>query len=104
MQLQPHFLFNTLNAIATLVHKDPKTAEWMIGALSELLRSTLEFADRDQVALREELEFHLEEEAEQLLEKGLGREESQRAARRELGNVALVREILDNRSVYDIFY
>jgi len=57
MQLQPHFLFNTLNAIAALIRKDPKTAETMIGALSELLRSTLELADRQEASLTEELEF-----------------------------------------------
>src|SRR6516164_4909572 len=37
MQLTPHFLFNTLNSIASLVHEDPETAEEMIEALSELL-------------------------------------------------------------------
>src|SRR5205814_7802745 len=38
MQLHPHFLFNTLNAISTLVHRDPRAADEMIGNLSELLR------------------------------------------------------------------
>jgi signal transduction histidine kinase len=57
MQLQPHFLFNTLNAIAALIRKNPKTAETMIGSLSELLRATLDLADRQEVPLSEELEF-----------------------------------------------
>jgi signal transduction histidine kinase len=57
MQLQPHFLFNTLNAIAALIRQNPKTAEMMIGSLSELLRTTLDLADRQEVTLREELEF-----------------------------------------------
>ncbi len=57
MQLQPHFLFNTLNAIAALIRQNPKTAETMIGSLSELLRTTLDLADRQEVPLREELEF-----------------------------------------------
>ena len=41
MQLQPHFLFNTLNTIAELVHQQPDAAEKMIGGLSRLLRETL---------------------------------------------------------------
>jgi len=41
-QLHPHFLFNTLNAISTLVHKDPHAADEMIANLSELLRVTLD--------------------------------------------------------------
>jgi LytS/YehU family sensor histidine kinase len=40
MQLQPHFLFNTLNTIAELVHQQPDAAERMIGDLSHLLRSS----------------------------------------------------------------
>jgi hypothetical protein len=38
MQLQPHFLFNTLNTIAELVHDDPDAADHMIAGLSDLLR------------------------------------------------------------------
>lgn len=40
-QLHPHFLFNTLNAIAELVHSDPETADRSILRLSELLRFSL---------------------------------------------------------------
>jgi two-component system, LytTR family, sensor kinase len=57
MQLQPHFLFNTLNAIAALTRQDPKTAELMVGSLSEMLRTTLYMADRQEVSLREEMDF-----------------------------------------------
>lgn len=57
MQLQPHFLFNALNAIATLVHKDPDAADEMIGNLSELLRLTLDPSQQQEVPLRQELEF-----------------------------------------------
>jgi len=56
MQLHPHFLFNTLNAISTLVHKDPEAADEMIGNLSELLRATLDTADQE-IPLRQELAF-----------------------------------------------
>lgn len=57
MQLHPHFLFNTLNAIATLVHKDPETADRMIARLSDLLRLTLENVGVQEVSLAKELEF-----------------------------------------------
>jgi two-component sensor histidine kinase len=56
MQLNPHFLFNTLNSIASLVQEQPQ-AEEMIEALSDLLRLTLNASDRQEVPLREELHF-----------------------------------------------
>jgi two-component sensor histidine kinase len=56
MQLNPHFLFNTLNSIASLVHEQPQ-AEQMIEALSDLLRLTLSASERHDVSLREELHF-----------------------------------------------
>jgi two-component system, LytTR family, sensor kinase len=55
LQLQPHFLFNTLNAIAALVRSDPKTAEQMLLRLSDLLRLTLESGKVGQLSLGEEL-------------------------------------------------
>jgi LytS/YehU family sensor histidine kinase len=57
MQLHPHFLFNTLNAISTLVHKDPEIADRMIARLSDLLRLTLENIGIQEVRLAKELEF-----------------------------------------------
>lgn len=57
MQLQPHFLFNTLNAISTLVHRDPDKADEMITQLSELLRMTLDHGGVQEVTLKEELDF-----------------------------------------------
>lgn len=57
MQLQPHFLFNTLNAIVTLVRKDPDQAEEMIVRLSEFLRITLDSSGSHAVPLNEELRF-----------------------------------------------
>ena len=45
MQLQPHFLFNTLNGIAALNYEDPRAANRMLARLSELLRMTLEDDD-----------------------------------------------------------
>jgi sensor histidine kinase YesM len=57
MQLQPHFLFNTLNAIASLIHENPKAADDMVGSLSQLLRITLDASARNEVPLREEIDF-----------------------------------------------
>jgi signal transduction histidine kinase len=57
MQLQPHFLFNTLNAISALMHQDVELADRMIARLAELLRSTLESAGTQEVPLKQELEF-----------------------------------------------
>jgi two-component system LytT family sensor kinase len=55
MQLQPHFLFNTLNAISELVHEDPEAADRMIAGLSLLLRETLEKGAAPEVDVRREL-------------------------------------------------
>jgi two-component system LytT family sensor kinase len=55
MQLHPHFLFNTLHAISTLVHSKPDQAEQMIANLSEMLRATLARRDTQEVTLREEM-------------------------------------------------
>jgi sensor histidine kinase YesM len=57
MQLHPHFLFNTLHAISALMHQDVEVADRMIARLGELLRATLENAHRQEVPLRQELEF-----------------------------------------------
>jgi signal transduction histidine kinase len=57
MQLHPHFLFNTLNSIATLIHKDPDAADTMTARLSDLLRLTLENVGVQEVPLAQELEF-----------------------------------------------
>ena len=57
MQLHPHFLFNTLNSIATLIHKDPDAADRMTARLSDLLRLTLENVGVQEIPLAQELEF-----------------------------------------------
>ena len=57
MQLQPHFLFNTLNAISALALSDPLQARLMIARLSDFLRLTLEERHAPQVPLARELEF-----------------------------------------------
>jgi LytS/YehU family sensor histidine kinase len=57
MQLQPHFLFNTLHGIAMLTDTDPAAAESMAVKLADLLRATLRLRDVPEVALRAELEL-----------------------------------------------
>jgi sensor histidine kinase YesM len=57
MQLQPHFLFNTLNTVAELVHSDPDTADQMITRLGRLLRLSLDHAGHQVVPLRQEIDF-----------------------------------------------
>src|SRR3954469_10759826 len=54
-RVQPHFLFNTLNSIAALVHDDPAGAERMTGQLAALLRSALDSTATPLVSLDEEL-------------------------------------------------
>jgi two-component system, LytTR family, sensor kinase len=57
MQLHPHFLFNTLNAIAALMREDVEAADVMIVGLSDLLRAALATATEPEVPLRRELEL-----------------------------------------------
>jgi two-component system, LytTR family, sensor kinase len=57
MQLQPHFLFNTLNTVAELVHTDPEAADQMITRLGRLLRLSLDNAGHQVVPLRQEIDF-----------------------------------------------
>ena len=56
-QLQPHFLFNTLNTIATLIPEDPAAAEELVESLGELLRAALRDGGRDEIPLRQELDL-----------------------------------------------
>jgi sensor histidine kinase YesM len=57
MQLHPHFLFNTLNAISALIHQDVELADRMIAQLGDLLRTTLERANQQEVSLKQEIDF-----------------------------------------------
>jgi two-component system LytT family sensor kinase len=56
-ELHPHFLFNTLHAISTLVHTAPDSADRMISRLSDLLRITFSRSGAACIPLNEELEF-----------------------------------------------
>jgi signal transduction histidine kinase len=57
MQLNPHFLFNSLHSISALMHRDVEAADRMIARLSDLLRAALAGSATQEVTLREELEF-----------------------------------------------
>lgn len=57
MQLNPHFLFNTLHAVSTLVDRDPAGVRRMIARLSELLRHVLDEEAPQEVPLSQELDF-----------------------------------------------
>lgn len=57
MQLNPHFLFNTLNSVAALMHRDVEAADRMLVRLGELLRHTLDSTNTQEVPLHQELEF-----------------------------------------------
>lgn len=56
-QLRPHFLFNALNTIATLVHEDADAAERMLQRMADLLRLSLEQSHHVLVPVRRELEI-----------------------------------------------
>lgn len=57
MQLNPHFLFNTLHAVSALVERDPSGVRRMIAKLSTLLRHTLDNSTAQEVQLGDELQF-----------------------------------------------
>ncbi|MFN2392289.1 MAG: sensor histidine kinase [Pyrinomonadaceae bacterium] len=57
MQIHPHFLFNTLNSISALMHKDVKAADKMVARLGDFLRMTLESSGDREVSLKQEMDF-----------------------------------------------
>jgi len=56
-QINPHFLFNTLNTISALIASNPEAAERTTEKLARIFRYTLETADQESVTLRSELDF-----------------------------------------------
>ena len=57
MQLNPHFLFNSLHSISALMHKNVDAADRMISRLGELLRAALDNTETQEVSLGQELQF-----------------------------------------------
>jgi len=56
-RVHPHFLFNTLNSVASLIHEDPKRAESMVNQLAELLRFSLDSGQSGLVPLEREMKI-----------------------------------------------
>lgn len=54
-QLEPHFLFNSLHSISTLLHRDPEAADQMVSRLAEHLRTTIRATDTQLVELEQEV-------------------------------------------------
>jgi len=57
LQLQPHFLFNALNAVAAMIYEDARKADIMLARLADYLRRTLKTSSAQQVPLAQELEL-----------------------------------------------
>ena len=57
MQLNPHFLFNTMNSISSLMHSDVEAADRMLEQMSSMLRMTLDRGDAKLIPLTDEIEF-----------------------------------------------
>ncbi len=56
-QINPHFLFNTLNSLSTLIRQQPDKASVFVRKLSSLLRATLQQSDKDYTSLDKELDY-----------------------------------------------
>ena len=56
-QMQPHFLFNTLNTISTLIPQKPQKAEKLLLTLSDFFRKSMEFSRQPLLSIREEMAF-----------------------------------------------
>ena len=56
-QINPHFLFNALNAIAGLIHKNPLRADKTVERLADVFRYTLRRSENEWTLLEEEMEF-----------------------------------------------
>jgi signal transduction histidine kinase len=56
-QLHPHFLFNTLQGISTLIHRDANAADEMLSKLSDLLRDLLRHRENALVSLGDEIRY-----------------------------------------------
>jgi two-component system LytT family sensor kinase len=56
-QVNPHFLFNSLNTLAALIPVDPEKAEQFVQEFAEIYRYVLEVKDKNLVSLREEMDF-----------------------------------------------
>jgi two-component system LytT family sensor kinase len=105
MQLQPHFLFNTLHTISALVQQSPAAAERMIARLSDLLRLTLDIGRMTEIRFEEELricELYLEIEQTRYEERLNVRYDIDDAVREALVPSFILQPLVENAVVHGI--
>lgn len=105
MQLQPHFLFNTLNTIASLMRENIDEAETMIARLGDLLRASLERGSAQESALADEIQFlqkYLEIEAVRYQDRLTVRYEIQREVLDALIPSLILQPLVENAVKYGI--
>ncbi|MEZ5289491.1 MAG: histidine kinase [Vicinamibacterales bacterium] len=98
-QINPHFLFNALNTVASLVHSDPARADRAVEQLSEVFRHTLRRSDSEWAPLEQELAFagaYLDVEEARFGARLQYRIDADDAARRVLVPAMLVHTLVEN--------
>jgi anti-sigma regulatory factor (Ser/Thr protein kinase) len=98
-QINPHFLFNALNAIAGLIHKDPSRAEETVEQLAEVFRYTLKRSEKEWVRLEDELDFvrsYLEVEQARFGERLVVRMEVDDEVRHETIPTMMIQTLVEN--------
>ncbi len=98
-QINPHFLFNALNVIAGLIHKDPSRAEETVEQLAEVFRYTLKRSEKEWVRLEDELDFvrsYLEVEQARFGERLVVRMEIDERARQETIPTMMIQTLVEN--------
>ncbi len=98
-QVNPHFLFNALNAIAGLIHKNPSRAEETVEQLAEVFRYTLKRSEKEWVRIEDELDFvrsYLEVEQARFGERLVVRMEIDEEAKRETIPTMTIQTLVEN--------
>ena len=99
MQLNPHFLFNTLHAISALIHENPSAADRVVARLSELLRLSLDQTKPQEVPLTDEMAFldrYLEIEQTRFAERLRIERDIQAEAQRALVPYLILQPLVEN--------
>ena len=98
-QINPHFLFNALNTVASLIHSDPRRADRAVEQLSEVFRHTLRRSDSEWALLDQELTFasaYLDVEEARFGDRLRHSVQADAAARRALVPSMLVHTLVEN--------
>lgn len=104
-QINPHFLFNSLNSISALTTKDPPAARAMTLMLSDFLRQTLKSGTADKIPLREEISLckkYLDIEQIRFGPRLVFRQEIEKSAEQELVPPLLLQPLVENAVVHGI--